>query len=190
MIIENYLDKIKELRTLTGSSITECKNALNKTNGNINEALTLLKSFEILNANKKLNRNTFEGIIFSYIHPNSKIGVLLELNCETDFVAKRTEFKELAKTITLQIASTLNPLYNLLSEIPESLKKKEVEINSNLSSKEVEKLLEKYLLLKQPLILNEKILVEDYIKSYISLLGENIKINRFIKYSLNEYNIN
>ena len=101
---------IKELRDKTGAGIMACKSALESSNGNIEEAMSLLQEQGIALARKKSSRNANEGIISSYIHSNSKIGVLLEINCETDFVAKTEDFKDLAHQITMQIAA-MNPIY-------------------------------------------------------------------------------
>lgn len=163
------LNKIKLLRDNTGASILLCKKALEEKNGNIEEALKFLQNENIIKANKKVSRNVSQGIISSYIHPGSKIGVLLELNCETDFVAKDLKFITLANNIMLQIVS--NPEIKYI-DIPENLE--------NFNKDEI--------LLCQPYIFNSKITMSDFIKEHISLFGENIKVNRFIKFILGEKN--
>jgi elongation factor Ts len=189
------LDKIKELRNLTGASIVECKAALLKMNNNLDEAILFLKKKNIADAAKKLFKKTIEGIIFAYIHSTSKVGVMLELNCETDFVAKSKEFKDLAKMLAMQIISNPNILYISKKDIPSEKIEKERNIIKNIShliknEKELDLLLEKqlenYTLVNQFLINDSTILVKDYIKTHISLLGENIQIKRFIRYDITE----
>jgi elongation factor Ts len=151
-------------------------------------------------ADKKASRNTNEGLIYSYIHTGSKLGILLEVNCETDFVARREEFSDLAKNIAMQIAS--NPEIQVVSieNIPESTKNevqkfesskedlanKPEEIRNKIIEGRVEKSLKRQVLLDQEYIRDPNITVNEYIKQVISLLGENIKVARFTRYVLGE----
>jgi elongation factor Ts len=191
---------IKELREKTGAGMLNCKNALTETKGDFEKAVAFLRQKGLASAEKKLSRSTKQGIITSYIHTGSKIGVLLELNCETDFVARRTEFQNLAKTLGMQIASSTTVNYLMLTDIPQSLWDSELEIESkrdDLKNKpenikesilkgRVEKTLKSYTLLNQPCIRDPEVTVEEYIKNHVSLLGENIQISRFVKYNIGE----
>jgi elongation factor Ts len=191
---------IKELREKTGAGMLNCKNALTETKGDFEKAVAFLRQKGLASAEKKLSRSTKQGIITSYIHTGSKIGVLLELNCETDFVARRTEFQNLAKTLGMQIASSTTVNYLTLTDVPQSLWDSELEIESkrdDLKNKpenikesilkgRVEKTLKSYTLLNQPCIRDPEVTVEEYIKNHVSLLGENIQISRFVKYNIGE----
>ena len=193
---------IKELREKTGAGMLNCKNALTETNGDFEKAVAFLRQKGLASAEKKLSRSTKQGIITSYIHTGSKIGVLLELNCETDFVARRTEFQNLAKTLGMQIASSTTVNYLTLTDVPKNLWDSELEIESkrdDLKNKpdnikesilkgRVEKTLKSYTLLNQPCIRDPEVTVEEYIKNHVSLLGENIQISRFVKYNIGENN--
>jgi elongation factor Ts len=177
-----------------------CKQALIENNGDFEKAIDFLKLKGIATANKKSGRNTQEGIIYSYIHTGNKLGILLEINCETDFVARRPEFNELAKNIAMQIASNENIEVISLNDISESMKNevwqfesnkedlinKPEEIKNKIVSGRVEKTLKTKVLLEQPFIRDSNITVEDYIKQTISILGENIKVRRFVRYVLGE----
>lgn len=150
---------VKKLRSITGAGIMDCKKALMNTNNNLEEAIQLLQINNEIFAKKKSDKPVYEGIIESYIHTGNKIGVLIELNCETDFVSKKLEFKELAKNIAMQIASSLN----------------------------IEKILkDNSILLEQTYIKNPNITISQLIKNHIALFGENIKINRFVYFKLND----
>ncbi len=193
---------IKELREKTGAGMLNCKNALTETNGDFEKAVAFLRQKGLASAEKKLSRTTKQGIITSYIHTGSKIGVLLELNCETDFVARRAEFQNLAKTLGMQIASSTTVNYLTLKDIPQTLWDSELEIESkrdDLKNKpenikesilkgRVEKTLKSYTLLNQPCIRDPEVTVEEYIKNHVSLLGENIQISRFVKYNIGDNN--
>jgi elongation factor Ts len=151
-------------------------------------------------ADKKASRNTNEGIIYSYIHTGSKLGILVEVNCETDFVARRNEFTDLAKNIAMQIASNPEIQVVSLKDIPESVKEKTTqfesakedlqnkpeEIRTKIVKGRVEKSLKKQVLLDQEYIRNPNITVNEYIKQVVGILGENIKISRFTRYVLGE----
>jgi elongation factor Ts len=200
MTVDINPQTIKKLREKTGAGMMTCKQALIENNGDFEKAIDFLKLKGIATANKKSGRNTQEGIIYSYIHTGNKLGILLEINCETDFVARRPEFNELAKNIAMQIASNENIEVISLNDISESMKNevwqfesnkedlinKPEEIKNKIVSGRVEKTLKTKVLLEQPFIRDSSITVEDYIKQTISILGENIKVRRFVRYVLGE----
>jgi len=200
MTVDINPQTIKKLREKTGAGMMTCKQALIENNGDFEKAIEFLKLKGIATANKKSGRNTQEGIIYSYIHTGNKLGILLEINCETDFVARRPEFNELAKNIAMQIASNENIEVISLNDISESMKNevwqfesnkedlinKPEEIKNKIVSGRVEKTLKTKVLLEQPFIRDSTITVEDYIKQTISILGENIKVRRFVRYVLGE----
>lgn len=200
MTVDINPQTIKKLREKTGAGMMTCKQALIENNGDFEKAIEFLKLKGIATANKKSGRNTQEGIIYSYIHTGNKLGILLEINCETDFVARRPEFNELAKNIAMQIASNENIEVISLNDISELMKNevwqfesnkedlinKPEEIKNKIVSGRVEKTLKTKVLLEQPFIRDSTITVEDYIKQTISILGENIKVRRFVRYILGE----
>lgn len=191
---------VKELREKTGAGMMDCKKALKENNGDINKAIETLRQKGLASANKKTGRTAAEGIIESYIHTGAKIGILLELNCETDFVARRSEFQILARDIAMQIAACPNVEYISLNDIPEEIKTKEIEIEAgreDLKNKpqdirekivqgRVEKHFQEITLVNQAFIKNPDLTIEDLIKQNIALLGENIQIKRFVRYILGE----
>ncbi len=190
---------VKTLREMTGAGVLECKKALEETGGNLEEAVELLRKRGIAKAAKKAGRETKEGIIHAYIHAGGRIGVLLELNCETDFVARNEVFKELANELALQIAA-MRPQYVSRDTVPKEVIEKEGEIAreaalaegkpehiaEKIAEGKVEKFLKEVCLLEQPYIKDDKKTVEDLIKEYIAKLGENIQVRRFTRYELGE----
>ena len=192
-------DLIKELRERTGAGILDCKKALEKTGGDIDKAVEELRKMGIAKADKKLSRETKEGIIEAYIHPGAKLGVLVELNCETDFVANTKEFKELAHNIAMQIAAQV-PRFVKREDIPQEVLEKEREIyreqlkNSgkpeHVIDKIVEGKLEKFYeeacLYEQAYIKDPSITVEELIKTHIAKFGENIRVKRFARFRIGE----
>lgn len=188
-------DKIKELRERTGVGILECKNALGESKGDIDKACEILRKKGIAKALAKAGREAREGVVTSYIHPGSRLGVLVEVNCETDFVARTSEFRELVKDISMQIAAA-DPQYISSEDIPREIIDKEKEICraglgnkpekilENIIKGKLEKFYAQVCLLRQPFIKDEKMTVEDYIKSFIAKLGENILVKRFTRYAL------
>lgn len=193
-------EQIKLLRENTGAGMQNCKNALLETNGNFEKALAYLRQKGLASAEKKLTRTTQQGIITSYIHTGSKIGVLLELNCETDFVARRPEFQNLARNLAMQIAATESINYVTLKDIPQSIwdselqiesvrediKNKPADIKSTILHGRVQKILKERTLLDQKCLRDSDLTVDEYIKTFVSLLGENIQVNRFTKFVLGE----
>jgi elongation factor Ts len=200
MTVDINPQTIKKLREKTGAGMMICKQALTENNGNFDKAVEFLKLKGITTANKKAGRNTQEGIIYSYIHTGNKLGILLEINCETDFVARRPEFNELAKNIAMQIASNENIEVISLDNISELMKNevwkfenskedlinKPEQIRNKIVSGRVDKTLKTKVLLEQPFVRDSNITVEEYIKQTIAILGENIKVRRFVRYVLGE----
>ena len=191
---------VKKLRDATGAGMMNCKKALLDNDGDYEKAIESLRLKGMATADKKANRNTNEGLIYSYIHTGNKLGILIEVNCETDFVARREEFSDLAKNIAMQIAS--NPEIQVVSmENISELKRKEIEsfenskedvqnkpeeIRKKIIEGRVEKSLKREVLLEQEYIRDSNITVNDYIKQVISLLGENIRVARFTRFVLGE----
>ncbi|MCB5253668.1 MAG: translation elongation factor Ts [Candidatus Cloacimonadaceae bacterium] len=190
---------VKELRERTGVGMMECRKALVAADGNVDAAIKFLRERGISKAESKSLRATKEGIIFSYIHFNGKIGVMLELNCESDFVARTDEFKALAEEIALQIAAN-SPLAITPEGIDPEIIEREKEIarnkaiNDKKSPEIVEKIVEgsikkycsEHALLEQGLISDEKKTVKDLLTEAIAKTGENIQIARFVRYALGE----
>jgi len=191
------IDQIKQLRQETGVSVIECKKALEEANGDFDLAKEILRKWGKELAGKKSEREAGEGIIESYIHPNKKIGVLIDIRCESDFVAKSEDFKKLAHELCLQIAAS-NPLFLKEDDIPEEFLDGERKIYreqfkdsgkpENIINQIIEGKLKKYKeeisLLSQPWIKDQDKKIEDVINEYIAKLGENIVIKRFAKYSI------
>jgi elongation factor Ts len=193
---------VKKLREETGAGMMNCKQALIENNGDYEKAIQSLKLKGMATADKKSSRNTNEGLIYSYIHTGSKLGILIEINCETDFVARREEFSEVAKNVAMQIASNPEIMFVSAEEISESVKEevrkfegakedlqnKPEEIKNKIVEGRVEKTLKKQVLLDQEYIRDSNITVNQYIKQVIGILGENIKVARFTRYVLGETN--
>lgn len=191
------IDQIKKLRAETGISVSECKKALEKANGDIEKAKEILRKLGANVAEKKSAREVHQGIIESYIHPNKRVGVLLEIRCETDFVARSSDFKNLAHELCLQIAA-MKPLFVKESDIPQDIIDKEKEIyleqlkDSGKPKEIIEKIiqgkLEKYkeekVLFLQPWIKDESKKIKDLVNEYIAKLGENITIAKFVRYEI------
>jgi len=190
---------IAQLREKTGAGIVDVKAALDETNGDMTAAEELLRKKGILKAGKKSDRVAGEGIVYSYIHAGGKVGVMLELRCETDFVARTDGFVQLAHDIALHIAA-MNPLYLDEAAVPAELVEKEREIyKAELAeAKKPEEIMAKILdgkvqkyysdicLLKQAFIKDETLTVEDVIKHGISKMGENIQMKRFVRFHLGQ----
>lgn len=192
------VDLIRELREKTNAGISDCREALVESHGDIEKAKEILKKKGLIIAARKVGRITKEGVIASYIHPGSKIGVLLEVNCETDFVARNDIFKHFVKDLTLQIASA-NPLYIAKEDIPPEVIEKEKEIYNeqakgkpeHVANKIIEGKLQKWYsevcLLEQPFVKEpDKMTINNLLTSKIAELGENIIIRRFTRYHLGE----
>lgn len=190
---------VKQLRESSGAGMMDCKKALTEANGDLEKAAVILREKGLAAAAKKAGRAATEGVVESYIHGNGRIGVLVEINCETDFVAATEDFKKFVKDIAMQVAAS-NPRYLTSEEVPSEDLDKEREIlthqalNEGKPEKVVEKIVEgrmqKYYsencLLDQPFIKNGDISIKQYVNEMIAKLGENISIRRFTRYQLGE----
>lgn len=190
---------VKELREKTGAGMMDCKKALAETGGDMEKAVNYLREKGLAAAAKKAGRIAAEGIVDSYIHGGGRVGVLVEVNCETDFVAKTDEFREFVHDVALQIAAS-RPLYVSKDEVPASEIAKEKEIlraqalNEGKPEKIVEKMvegrLEKYYrevcLLEQPWVKNPDMTIGQLLTEKIARIGENIKIRRFVRFEMGE----
>ncbi len=188
---------VKELRSQSGAGIMECKSALKETLGDVEEAITFLRKKGLAKADKKAGRQTSEGIIGSYIHQGSKIGVMLELNCETDFVANTPDFQGLVRDIAMHIAAA-RPRFATREEVTEDVLAKEREIFAHQAKEsgkpenivekivtgKMEKFYEENCVLEQPFIKDTNITIGDLIKQKIALLGENINIGQFSRFEI------
>ncbi|HEY7699156.1 MAG TPA: translation elongation factor Ts [Vicinamibacteria bacterium] len=189
---------VKELREKTGAGMMECKKALEDAGGKLEEAVTLLRKRGAAAAESKVGRATSEGLVGSYIHPGGRVGVLIEVNCETDFVAATEEFRELVKDLAMQVAAASPALARWVrrEEVPADALDKERDIlrsqaegtgkPANVIEKIVEGKLTKFysenVLLEQPYIKNPDQTVEEYLKSKIAVLKENIQVRRFVRF--------
>lgn len=192
-------DLIRELRNKTGAGVMDCKQALLEAGGDIQKAQDILREKGSVVAIKRSARETQEGLVSSYVHSGNKLGVLLEINCETDFVAKTSEFSQLAKELAMQIAA-MDPLWIKPEDVPKEVIEKEKEIykkqsqESGKPEKVIEKIaqgrLEKYFtqvcLLEQPYIKDPKLKVKDLLTESITKLGENIRVGRFTRLKVGE----
>jgi len=190
---------VKELRERTLAPIMDCKKALAEASGNFDKAVEILREKGVKTSQKKATRNAKDGLVSSYIHPGGKIGVLLEVNCETDFVARTEDFKELVKNLCMQIAAS-NPLYLTREDVPVEVLDKEKEIYRNQSLREgkpekildkivagkIEKFFSEVCLIEQSYVRAPEMTVKELIDSHIGKLGENIIIRRFCRYQLGE----
>ncbi len=190
---------VKELREKTGAGMMDCKNALSEVNGDMDKAVEFLRKKGLATAQKRAGRALNEGIVQSYIHMTGKLGVLVEVNCETDFVAKNEDFQEFAKNIAMHIAAS-NPLGITPEDVPEDLIEKEKEIYraqalemgkpDNVIDKIVEGKLKKFYeescLLNQPYVRDTDVSVADLLAELIAKIGENISIKRFVRYQIGE----
>ena len=190
---------VKELREKTGAGILDCREALTTTEGNLENAIAFLRKKGLADAKKRAGRMASEGLIGSYVHMNGKIGVLVEVNSETDFVARTDEFKELVKNLAMQVAAS-NPRYLKSEEIPAEYAEQEREIfryqarETGKPVQVIEKIAEgkfkKYLtevcLLNQPYIRDPEMTVSELVQSVIAKLGENIEVRRFVRFQLGE----
>jgi elongation factor Ts len=193
------LELIKELRARTGAGVSDCSKALEGAKGDIEKAAEILREKGIAKAVKKSGRVTGQGIVSSYIHPGAQLGVLVEIKCETDFVARTDEFKNLANDIALQIAASA-PEYIAREDVSEDVINKEKEIYKKqlLEEGKPEKVINKIVegkietfykercLLEIPFIRNEKFTILDLIKEHIAKFGENITIGRFVRFKVGD----
>ena len=190
---------VKELREKTGAGIMDCKEALSECNGDISKAVDFLRKKGLATAAKRAGRATTEGIVESYIHMDSKLGVLVEINCETDFVAKNDDFKEFAKNIAMHITAT-NPVGIRQEDVPKETIDKEKEIYraqvlemgkpEKIVDKIVDGKLKKYFkencLMNQDYVRDSNITIEDLLNEMVAKIGENITIKRFARFKIGE----
>jgi elongation factor Ts len=191
---------VKELREKTGAGMMDCKKALTEMEGDIEKAIDYLRKKGLASAGKKSGRVTAEGLVGSYIHFGGQIGVLVEVNCETDFVARNDEFKGLVQDLAKQIAACPNIVYVSVDEVPadfvareraiaiesDTLKGKPDNVKEKIVQGKVDKTVRELCLLDQPYIKDQSITVEELIKQVISKLGENIQVRRFSRFVLGE----
>lgn len=190
---------VMQLREKTGAGIMDCKGALTECNGDMDKAIDLLRKKGLATAAKRAGRAMTEGIVASYIHTDSKLGVLVEVNCETDFVAKNDDFKEFAKNIAMHIAAT-NPVGIRPEDVSEETVAKEKEIYrgqvlemgkpEKIADKIVEGKMQKYFkencLMHQAYVRNPDMTVADLLNEMIAKIGENISIKRFVRFKIGE----
>ncbi len=190
---------VKDLREKTGAGIMDCKKALVDGGGDLEKAIEILRKQGISRAVKKSGRKTTEGLIGSYVHLGGRIGVLLEVNCETDFVANTDVFKEFVKDLTLQIASA-QPLYLSREDVSEEILEKEKEIyraqalNEGKPEKVVDRIVEGRIkkfyeeacLMEQPFVKEDQVTIREFLERTIAKTGENIIVRRFTRYLLGE----
>ncbi len=191
---------VSELRKQTGAGMMECKKALKETDGDIPKAIAWLRQKGSITAGKISQRIATEGLVDSYIHTGGRVGVLVEVNCQTDFVARNEAFKNLVQDIAKQIVAYSNVDYVKVEDIPEEIVQKEKEIEmgrddlgnkpDNIKEKivqgRIEKRLKEMTLMDQPYIRDQSITVEELIKQHIAQLGENIQVRRFVRFVLGE----
>ncbi|HEV8243948.1 MAG TPA: translation elongation factor Ts [Nitrospirales bacterium] len=190
---------VKELRQKTGAGIMDCKQALVENGDDLTKAIDWLRQKGLAAAGKKAGRATNEGVIASYIHPGGKVGVLVEVNCETDFVARNDEFQSLVRDLTLQIAAS-KPVYVRREDVPPEILDKEMEIYrgqakemgkpqtawEKIAAGKLEKFYQDACLLEQPFVKDPSVKIADLLKQKIAKIGENIAVRRFTRYQLGE----
>jgi elongation factor Ts len=199
LLMEITASMVKELRERTGAGMMDCKRALVETEGDFDKAVIFLREKGLAAASKRAGRETAEGVVDSYIHMGGRIGVLIEVNCETDFVAKTDQFRTLARDLAMQVAAS-KPLYVSRDEVPDDVIEGERQIYRSqalnegkpekIADKIVEGRLEKFCqevcLLDQPFIREPEKSVEELIRETIGLLGENITVRRFARFERGE----
>jgi elongation factor Ts len=190
---------VKELRDRTGAGMMECKKALTEANGNLAEAEIILRKHGIASASKKATRTTRQGTIGSYIHPGAQLGVLVEVNCESDFVARTDDFQNLVKDLAMQVAAA-DPQFIRKEDVTTEVMDKERDIQRGRALQEgkpekmvdkivegrMSKFYEEICLYEQPFIRDNATSVGDLIKSAIAKLGENISVSRFVRFKVGE----
>ncbi|MFN8006331.1 MAG: translation elongation factor Ts [Terriglobia bacterium] len=192
-------DQVKKLREATGAGMMECKSALNESGGDFEAAVVILRKKGLAAAAKKSARVASDGVIYSYLHPGNKLGVILELNCETDFVARMPEFLELAKDLAMHIAA-MDPKYVRREDVPESVLAQEREIHRDKAAKTgkpapvIEKIVEGQInkffaevcAYEQPFVKNDKQTVGQLLTDKVATIKENISLRRFSRFKLGE----
>jgi elongation factor Ts len=190
---------VKELRAKTGAGMMDCKEALGACEGDMEKAVDYLRKKGLATAAKRAGRTLSEGVIHSYIHTGSKLGVMVEIDCETDFVARNEDFQEFAKNIAMHIAAT-NPVGIRAEDVPEDAIQREREIyrGQALEAGKPEKMIDKIVegklskffkdncLMDQPYVKNPEISIADYLNQLIAKIGENITVKRFVRFQVGE----
>lgn len=191
---------VKQLREKTGAGMMDCKKALQENDGDMTKATEWLRQKGITSADKKSGRVAAEGLVDSYIHTGGRVGVLVEVNCETDFVARREEFRTLVRNIAMQVAACPNVEYVKVEDIPAEIVQKEKDIEmgrddlgkkpDNIKEKivqgRIDKRLKEMTLMDQPFIRDQSITVEELVKQGVATMGENIQVRRFARFVLGE----
>ena len=187
--------QVNDLRTQTGAGLMDCKRALVETNGNVEQAITILRKKGAASAAKRADREAKEGLIESYIHVGGKVGVLIEVNCETDFVARNDDFKALVRNLGMHIAAA-NPLYVTRDQVPEAEVNAEREIAAaqvagkppaavqKIVEGKIEKFFSTIVLLDQPYVKVPEKSIKEILTEAIAKTGENIQVRRFVRYQL------
>jgi elongation factor Ts len=198
-VAEITANAVKDLRERTGAGMMDCKKALTETGGDSTKAEEVLRKKGLAAAAKKAGRIAAEGAVASYIHMGGKIGVLLEVNCETDFVARTEGFQTLVKDLAMQIAAA-SPLYVRREDVPPAVVEKELEIAraqakeqkkpdaivEKMATGKVEKYYKEFVLLEQPFVKDDKKSVQDLLSESVAKMGENIQVRRFVRFVLGE----
>jgi len=191
--------QVKELRETTGAGIMDCKQALQEAGGETDKAMRILREKGLAGAQKKAGRTAADGVIDSYIHLNNRIGVLLEVNCETDFVARNEDFRAMVHDIAMHIAAS-KPLFVSSEEVPQEVLAEEKEINRSRALKEgkpenvvdkivegrMKKYYEEVCLLDQPFVKDPDITIGELVKRTIAAVGENVVVRRFVRFQVGE----
>lgn len=190
------IEMVKELREKTGAGVLDCRNALQDVEGDFDKAAELLRKKGLALAEKKAEREAKEGLVEAYIHAGGKLGVLVEVNCETDFVARTDEFRDLVHHVALQIAAS-SPLYLASEDVPAEVVERErewqrqqvgpgkpEEVMDRILEGKLKKHYQEVCLLEQPFIKDEEITIRDLITTGIAKLGENIRVRRFARFEL------
>ncbi len=192
-------EMVKELREKTGAGVMDCKQALQEADGDFDKAIEILRKKGAASAQKRLGRETKEGVIDAYIHPGNRLGVLIEVNCETDFVARNEEFRQFVRNMAMQVAAS-NPQVVSREDLPQELVEKELEIYRSqareqgkpehiidkIAQGKLEKYYQEVCLLEQAYIRDPDRTVEDILNEIRAKIGENIIIKRFVRYQLGE----
>ena len=193
------IEMVKELRAVTGAGVLEAKKALEQNDGNFDKAVDMLREKGAARAAKRADRTAKEGLIELYAHPGNRVGVMLELNCETDFVARNDQFRELAHELALHIAAAA-PRYLNIEDVPTEELERETSVLKSQALAEgkpeavaekmvagrIKKFYEEMCLMEQPYVKDEKVKIKDMLTESIRMTGENIIIRRFVRYELGE----
>jgi len=197
--MEITAELVRKLREKTGVGLMDCKEALKQADGNMEKAIDYLREKGLAKLQKRMGRVASEGVIASYIHTGGKVGTMVEVNCETDFVANTKDFQEFAKDLAMQITAS-NPFYVKREDVPEEAKEREMNIYrkqaiesgkpekiiDKIASGKMEKYYQEVCLIEQPFIKNQDITVRDLLEELIVKMGEKIVVNRFVRFQLGE----